>query len=373
MGPDSESNQNKNHDLSKKIQLPKFFLNTIPLEQTKNYTYLGLNISSTGNFNQAVKDLRDKARRAFYAIKRNIKIDIPTKTWLKMLDSVIEPISLYGCEIWGPLANQDLEKWDKHQIETLHTEFCKSILRVQRKTPNNACRAELGRYPLIIKIKKRAFKFYNHLKESDPDAFHNKALIRRETLERCPLSQLVLDLRTQTQAETPDKKPTGLNKIIKQQKESYLPHWKEATQKQSKLKCYLALNREYTVAEYLSTVTDPKQRKILTRYRLSEHSLAIEKGRHRQTWIPREDRLCTHCTQNEVETELHFLTTCPLYQDIRDTYFPQITTTQGQFENMTNDEKLPYLLGEVQQCANTAARFVSCCDKKRISNGTQPP
>ena len=245
MGPDSESNQNKNHDLSKKIQLPKFFLNTIPLEQTKNYTYLGLNISSTGNFNQAVKDLRDKARRAFYAIKRNIKIDIPTKTWLKMLDSVIEPISLYGCEIWGPLANQDLEKWDKHQIETLHTEFCKSILRVQRKTPNNACRAELGRYPLIIKIKKRAFKFYNHLKESDPDAFHNKALIRRETLERCPLSQLVLDLRTQTQAETPDKKPTGLNKIIKQQKESYLPHWKEATQKQSQLECYLTLKSEY--------------------------------------------------------------------------------------------------------------------------------
>ena len=120
-------------------------------------------------------------------------------------------------------------------------------------------------------------------------------------------------------------------------------------------------------------MTDPKQRKILTRYRLSEHSLAIEKGRHRQTCIPREDRLCTHCTQNEVETELHFLTICPLYQDIRDTYFPQITITHRDFENMSNDKKLPYLLGEVQQCANIAARFVICCDKRRIANGTQPP
>ena len=127
------------------------------------------------------------------------------------------------------------------------------------------------------------------------------------------------------------------------------------------------------MGEYLSSVTDPKQRKILTRYRLSEHSLAIEKGRHRQTCIPREDRLCTHCTQNEVETELHFLTICPLYQDIRDTYFPQITITHRDFENMSNDKKLPYLLGEVQQCANTAAKFVTCCDKRRISNGTQPP
>ena len=51
-----------------------FFLNTNPLEQTKNYTFLGRNISSRGNYNQAVKDMR----RAFYAIK----IDIPTKTWL---------------------------------------------------------------------------------------------------------------------------------------------------------------------------------------------------------------------------------------------------------------------------------------------------
>ena len=222
----------------------QFLLNTIPLEQTKNYTYLGLNISSTGNYNQAVKDLRDKARRAFYAIKRNIKVDIPIKTWLKILDSVIEPISLYGCEIWGPLANHDLEKWDKHQTETLHAEFCKSILRTQRKTPNNACRAELGRYPLIIKIKKRALKFYDHLKESDRDALHNRALTHSETLERCPLSQLAKELRAQTQTEPQDRKPFGLNQIIKQQKENYLAHWKEATQKQSKLECYLALNRE---------------------------------------------------------------------------------------------------------------------------------
>ena len=54
--------------------------------------------------------------------------------------------------------------------------------------------------------------------------------------------------------------------------------------------------------------TDPKLRKSLTRYRLSEHSLAIEKGRHRQTWLSREDRLCFHCTHNQVEIELLFLT-----------------------------------------------------------------
>ena len=125
----------------------------------------------------------------------------------------------------------------------------------------------------------------------------------------------------------------------------------------------MAVNREYTVAEYLTTVTDSKLRKSLTLYRLSEHSLAIEKGRRRQTWLSREDRLCARCPENEVETELHFLTSCQMYDHIRDTYFPQITLTHKEFENKSNFDKLPYLLAEIPQCAITAAIFVTCCHK----------
>jgi ABC-type uncharacterized transport system permease subunit len=42
-------------------------------------TYLGLNINATGNIHKAVDDLRDNVRRAFYAIKRNIKFNIPIR------------------------------------------------------------------------------------------------------------------------------------------------------------------------------------------------------------------------------------------------------------------------------------------------------
>lgn len=98
----------------------RFLLGTDLIEYTNNYTYLGLNICTTGNFKKAVNDLRDKARRAFYAIKRNIKLNIPIQIWLKILDSVIEPISLYGCEVRGPLANQDFSKWDKHKSNGKH-------------------------------------------------------------------------------------------------------------------------------------------------------------------------------------------------------------------------------------------------------------
>ena len=65
---------------------------------------------------------------------------------------------------------------------------------------HHACRAEFGRYPLIIKIQKRDVKFYNHLKGSDSQSFHNKAITYREmNLEKSPLSKLVLGLCSQTQ------------------------------------------------------------------------------------------------------------------------------------------------------------------------------
>ena len=119
----------------------------------KNDTYLSLNISTTGNFHKAAKELRDNARRAFNAIKRKIKFDMPIRIWQKILESVIEPIALYN----SPTKNSQNGTNAKLRHPLLYN----------LKQPNNACRAELGRYQLIIKIQKRAVKFYNHLKGSD--------------------------------------------------------------------------------------------------------------------------------------------------------------------------------------------------------------
>ena len=46
----------------------QFVLGSTTINNTYTYTYLGLKLSSTGNFNRAVKDLKEKARRALYAI-----------------------------------------------------------------------------------------------------------------------------------------------------------------------------------------------------------------------------------------------------------------------------------------------------------------
>ena len=60
---------------------------------------------------------KGRARRDIYAIKRNIKLDIPIKIWQKIFDAGIEPITLYRCEVLGPLTNQDFIKSEEQKIK----------------------------------------------------------------------------------------------------------------------------------------------------------------------------------------------------------------------------------------------------------------
>ena len=87
---------------------------------------------------------------------------------------------------------------------------------MQRKTPNNACRAELGQYPLLITIQKRAIQFWKHLKNSDPHSYHYDALKCQElSPEKSPPNQLVLRLSSLTPTNTiqPQDSPIPINPI----------------------------------------------------------------------------------------------------------------------------------------------------------------
>ncbi len=138
--------------------------------------------------------------------------------------------------------------------------------------------------------------------------------------EQSPLIQMALKLQAQTNTtnniqhqdtETSIHKIQP-NQIIKTQQENDLTYWKETTEKLSKLECNLALNRDYTTAENLSTVKDCKLRRWMMRYRLSNHTLTIETGRYRQHWLPKESRICPYCTHGEVEREIqmHYIYIC---------------------------------------------------------------
>ncbi len=115
------------------------------------YNYLGLTISASGQFNTAIKDLTDKARRAFYSIRRPlIKFNPPIKLWIKIFHSIIKPILLYGCEIWGLKFKLNYESWDKNPVEIFHLEFCKNILGILPKRPKSGLQGRTGPIPSAL-------------------------------------------------------------------------------------------------------------------------------------------------------------------------------------------------------------------------------
>ena len=78
-------------------------------------------------------------------------------------------------------------------------------------------------------------------------------------LEKSTLSKLVLRLRSQIQTEPQDSNTIRPNQIMRKQKITTW-HIGKNKKKKSKLECCLALNREYTVADYLTIVDWPKRK-----------------------------------------------------------------------------------------------------------------
>ena len=89
----------------------------------------------------------------------------------------------------------------------------------------------------------------------------------------------------------------------------------------SKCSMYRHLVDNFCIQYYLTKPLDTYCKQLITRYRTSSHSLYIERGRHNN--VPRNMRICNHCSLNDIEDEFHFILKCPLYKDLRKRYIKQ--------------------------------------------------
>ena len=133
-----------------------FKIGTEIIEIVQEYTYLGTRLTPTGNFTLAQEHLKEKALHAFSSIRKHTPLHrLNPNTASKIFDTMIFPILSYNSEVWGMYTKQDFKKWDNSAIEKIHLKFCKRYLEVNNKASNLACRAELGRLPLLSQLIKK--------------------------------------------------------------------------------------------------------------------------------------------------------------------------------------------------------------------------
>lgn len=142
--------------------IPKFSFNNIPVEVVFNYKYLGILFNYNGTFTNALKSLCDQASKALIAVNAKIKkLSLPVDMQLELFDSVVKPILLYGCDVWG--------FHDCKIIERFHLKFLKNVLKVKPSTPSIIVYGELGRNPLLIDVKVKMLCFWCKLVTGNRD------------------------------------------------------------------------------------------------------------------------------------------------------------------------------------------------------------
>ena len=98
--------------------LPNFILNGNKLDIVYSYKYLGVHFNYNGKFTVAKNDLCCKGSRAMFSLLRKCKqLQLPIDIQLQLLDVLVKPVVLYGCEVWAHEGTEVVEK--------LHLRFCK--------------------------------------------------------------------------------------------------------------------------------------------------------------------------------------------------------------------------------------------------------
>ena len=114
----------------------KYGSETLPIVDKQ--TYLGIEMTSLGCYSYARDILSKKAYKVLATVKRLFSnSDTTTITIMnKLVDALVKPILLYGCEIWGPELLSYKTHFDKSTIEQVHIKFCKQTQNTPWYTEN---------------------------------------------------------------------------------------------------------------------------------------------------------------------------------------------------------------------------------------------
>jgi hypothetical protein len=324
------------------------------IDTTREYKYLGLLITPSFNLFTALGNLKDRASRSYYLLKTRLgehfQKDITTTIYL--FDMLVKPILLYGSDYWGCLKLPN-----NNPIETLYMKFCKDLLGVQKQTTNSGFLLELGKWPLSIYARKNCIKNWERIavqkrandvtKSSYEWAVITNsgwAIIVKEYLAHIGLLDVFL------------KSHKAANvKVFRREKDIF--HQTEffnIQQDSAKLRTYAKIKTEIGMEDYLTNIHNITDRISMSRFRLSNHRLRIETGRHQK--IERQNRKCPFCP-SDIEDEVHFLTTCPTYNSIRENLFSELPIQNRTFYS-DNFFLFKYLMKDKKAIKNTA-KFIN--------------
>ena len=118
-----------------------------------------MTIKYSGSNDGSSNLLMEKGRKAFFKIKKSVRLNNPCSLLEKLFDTLVVLVILYCSELWG----LETTFKDSDPFEYIHMKFIKEILGVYYKATNAASRTELARLPLKSKVQAAAINVWEHV------------------------------------------------------------------------------------------------------------------------------------------------------------------------------------------------------------------
>ena len=295
-----------------------FFLNGENIELVDSFVYLGVTFSRNGRFTQAIKHNIDKARKAMFTLRSTFKEKlIPIDCQIDLFVRTVEPVLLYGTEVWG-LENIKI-------LERFRLKVLKQILGIKNSTPSYMVYGETGLQPLIVKIKQRMLNYWYNLINGKHDkiAFQLFQLMLKDKIANNAhykwLHQIENILNESGHSylwvqQTANQMQINLiKKTISDQEQQHL---ESACNDSTKGKIYAYIKESWDTEYYISNLRD-EQIKSLIKFRTCNNKLPVETGRY--TNVPYEQRKCPFC-KIHIGDEFHYLLECNEFDIVRKKY-----------------------------------------------------
>ena len=307
--------------------IPKFKIGTEDIEVVTSFTYLGVKLNYNNRTMVAQKDLYERATRAMFSLlKKSKKNGLPIDLTIELFDSMVAPVLLYGCEIWGH------EKIDC--MERLQLKFYKFLLKLRQTTPSLMVYGETGKFPLDLTIKSRLLTFWFNLAYKDTgklsslsykflyklytqNIYHNNYL----TFVKTTLDQLGLTYIWTNQAIQTFTINEGWfkEKIKRSLKDQFIQSFYTHNDNDPIFTNYRMFKTTFAKECYLANLPN-NYATILAKFRTTNNYAPVNRLRFTQTI--RTDRKCRKCDLQDVGDEFHYIFICPYFDQFRQQYLP---------------------------------------------------
>ena len=323
VGKQSRRAVRRNH-----MHADRFMVGTEMLEAVKSFSYLGVDFHASGAVPVSNSSMTLKAERA-QAVLLAMTGEASVPLSLKLYRQLVEPIALYATEVWAPYAltrarrdaDSILQKATVTRInpEALFTKFIKRVLGTKRRSINAAVNGEVGARSMIAGAMERTATYLRAIDRAPRESLVSIALSVQRTMHQAG-KQCWYRGVARLQKEFGDTEVMKKGRLTSMVVEKQVTQWKQTLQEGSRLKFLTSVKTEYTMERYLQYGVR-KVRRAVAKFRVSDHNLRVERDRWlaRAAYVPREQRICTHCDAGQVQDEPHVFT-CTWHRPLQRRY-----------------------------------------------------